>query len=77
MTKLFISKTTASLLKYRAQLEMGVINKQKLPMSSSPRLTSLSGFSMGLKWQPGLHHDAVSYFQHLNINISFGFHFYI
>lgn len=66
MIKLFINKTTASLLKYCVRLEMGLINKQKLPMFSSPRFTCCFSFSVRLKWQPSVHHYVMSYFQHLN-----------
>lgn len=37
MIKPFINKITASLLKCCAHLEMALINKEKLPMLSSPR----------------------------------------
>lgn len=66
MTQLFINKTTASLLKHSAHLEVDLINKQKLSMLSSPRFMCLFSFSVRLKWQPSLHHYAISYFQHLN-----------
>lgn len=61
MIKLFINKITASLLKYRAHLEMGLINKQKLPMFSSPRFMYFFSFSMRLEWHPSFHHYAMSF----------------